>query len=90
MANRGRNMWSQFVSIHKDDLVLFINVIAMKIGFRYFLFREKPCLNIIKRVSQLSGYKIVCFHGRPRQATGVLQPAGLLYRGYKIKYNFNI
>jgi hypothetical protein len=23
---------------------------------------------------------IVCFHGRPRQATGVLQPAGLLYR----------
>jgi hypothetical protein len=22
----------------------------------------------------------VCFHGRPRQATGVLQPAGLLYR----------
>jgi hypothetical protein len=28
-------------------------------------------------------YKIkvfVCFPGRPRQATGVLQPAGLLYR----------
>jgi hypothetical protein len=22
----------------------------------------------------------VCFHGRPRQATDVLQPAGLLYR----------
>jgi hypothetical protein len=22
----------------------------------------------------------VCFYGRPRQATGVLQPAGLLYR----------
>jgi hypothetical protein len=22
----------------------------------------------------------VCLHGRPRQATGVLQPAGLLYR----------
>jgi hypothetical protein len=24
--------------------------------------------------------KFVCFHGRPQQATGVLQPAGLLYR----------
>jgi hypothetical protein len=23
---------------------------------------------------------ILCLHGRPRQATGVLQPAGLLYR----------
>jgi hypothetical protein len=23
---------------------------------------------------------LVCFHGRPRQATGVLQPAALLYR----------
>jgi hypothetical protein len=23
---------------------------------------------------------VVCFHGRPRQATDVLQPAGLLYR----------
>jgi hypothetical protein len=22
----------------------------------------------------------VCLHGRPRQATGLLQPAGLLYR----------
>jgi hypothetical protein len=24
--------------------------------------------------------EFVCFHGRPRQATGVLQPTGLLYR----------
>jgi hypothetical protein len=25
-------------------------------------------------------YLFVCFHGRPRQATDVVQPAGLLYR----------
>jgi hypothetical protein len=42
----------------------------------------RSCLNVSDQVSRTYKTKglLVCFHGCPRQATGVLQPAGLLYR----------
>jgi hypothetical protein len=37
-------------------------------------------IQILHIARQLRVHTCVCFHGRLRQATGVLQPAGLLYR----------
>jgi hypothetical protein len=42
----------------------------LEISGEHFLSEGSSCVCLL----------FVCFHGRPRQATGVLQPAGLLYR----------
>jgi hypothetical protein len=51
--------------------ISFHNLLSLhfSLQFRTFVFfkSSSTCL-------------FVCFHGRPRQVTGVLQPAGLLYR----------
>jgi hypothetical protein len=44
-------------------------------GSRNYVDKTRVCHVVDKEVCLF-----VCFHGRPRQATDVLQPAGLLYR----------
>jgi hypothetical protein len=65
--------WLLFTDVSEQPIVYFFKI--QGIWDREFLPKRRYLIVYYQQM-----HLFVCFHGRPRQATDVLQPAGLLYR----------